>query len=57
MKASGINRNEAKKSMKTNGLLEIGGNEAEKVLKTNHMELLKAANSAALSHKDTRISP
>ena len=57
MKANRSNRNEAKKSMKTNGLLEIGGNEAEKVLKTNHMELLKAASSAALSHKDTRISP
>jgi hypothetical protein len=55
LKTQGGGRNEAKKYMKTNGLLEIGWSEAEKLLKTNHMELLKAANIAALSHKITRI--
>jgi hypothetical protein len=48
-------RNEAKKYMKTNGLLEIDWKRAEKLLKKNHMALLKAANLAALPHKDTRI--
>ena len=55
LKTQGGGRNEAKKYMKTNGLLEIGWSEAEKLLKTNHMEFLKAANIAALSHKNTRI--
>ena len=55
LKTQGGGRNEAKKYMKKNELLEIGWNEADKLLKTNHMELLKAANIAALSHKNTRI--
>jgi hypothetical protein len=37
-------RNEAKKYMKTNGLLEISCEKDDKLLKTHHMALLKAAN-------------
>jgi hypothetical protein len=40
--------------MKTKGLLEMAWNEPEKLLKTNQMELLKVANLAALSLKNTR---
>jgi len=55
LKKQGGIRNEAKKCMKTNGLLEISREEAEKLLKTNHMALLTAASLAVLSHKNTRI--
>jgi hypothetical protein len=55
LKAQGGSRNEAKKYMKTNGLLEISWKISDKLLKTHHMALLKAANLAALSHQNTRI--
>ena len=55
LKTQGGSRNEAKKYMKTNGLLEISWKKSYKLLKTNNMAFLKAADFAALCRKNTRI--